>query len=132
MATRRQEKFARVVKEAVSLGILEGLSDPRIMGMVSVTRVEMSADLKNAEVYLSIFGQDETKQRLTFEAIQHARSRLQSYVAHELESKFCPVLHLKLDAVFKKTLETFRLIDEATQGFDDEETEEFDDDGEEV
>ena len=132
MATRRQEKFARVVKEAVSLGILEGLSDPRIMGMVSVTRVEMSADLKNAEVYLSIFGQDETKQRLTFKAIQHARSRLQSYVAHELESKFCPVLHLKLDEVFKKTLETFRLIDEATQEFDDEETEEFDDDGEEV
>jgi ribosome-binding factor A len=92
--------------------------------MVSVTRVEMSANLKNAYVYLSIFGPDEVKQQLTFKAIQHAHSRLQSYVADDLESKFCPVLHLKLDEVFKKTLETMRLIDKATQ--------EFDDDGEEV
>jgi ribosome-binding factor A len=55
MATRRQEKVARVVKEVVSDAIANHLNDPRIEGFVSVTRVDMSADLRSADVYLSIF-----------------------------------------------------------------------------
>ena len=62
MATRRQEKVARVVKEAVSDAVSHHLSDPRIEGFVSVTRVEMAADLRNADVYVSIFGKDQASQ----------------------------------------------------------------------
>jgi ribosome-binding factor A len=113
MATRRQEKVARVVKEAVSDAITHHLSDPRIEGFVSVTRVEMSPDLRNANVYLSIFGKDETSQNKTFMAITHAKSRIQSMVGGKLHSKFCPVLHIYRDDKFKKTLETMKLIDKA-------------------
>ena len=113
MATRRQEKVARVVKEAVSNAITHHLSDPRIEGFVSVTRVEMSPDLRNANVYLSIFGRDETSQNKTFMAITHAKSRIQSLVGGKLQSKFCPVLHIYRDEKFKKTLETMNLIDKA-------------------
>ena len=113
MATRRQEKVARVVKEAVSDAITHHLSDPRIEGFVSVTRVEMSPDLRNANVYLSIFGGDEASQNKTFMAITHAKSRIQSMVGGKLHSKFCPVLHIYRDEKFKKTLETMKLIDKA-------------------
>jgi len=113
MATRRQEKVARVVKEVVSDAIAHRLSDPRIEGFVSVTRVEMSPDLRNANVYLSIFGRDEVSQSKTFTAITHAKSRIQSIVAGNLQSKFCPVLHIYRDEKFKKTLETMNLIDKA-------------------
>jgi ribosome-binding factor A len=51
MATRRQEKVARLVKEAVSDAIAHHLNDPRIEGFVSVTRVDMAADLRNADVW---------------------------------------------------------------------------------
>ena len=113
MATRRQEKVARVVKEGVSDAIAHHLSDPRIKGFVSVTRVEMAADLRNADVYVSIFGKDESSQNKTFAAITHAKSRIQSLVAGKLQSKFCPVLHFYSDEKFKKTLETMKLIDQA-------------------
>jgi ribosome-binding factor A len=113
MATRRQEKVARVVKEAVSDAITHHLSDPRIEGFVSVTRVEMSPDLRNANVYLSIFGRDEASQNKTFMAITHAKSRIQSMIGGKLHSKFCPVLHIYRDEKFKKTLETMKLIDKA-------------------
>jgi len=113
MATRRQEKVARVVKEAVSDAITNHLSDPRIEGFVSVTRVEMSPDLRNANVYLSIFGKDDASQNKTFMAITHAKSRIQSMIGGKLHSKFCPVLHIYKDEKFKKTLETMKLIDKA-------------------
>ena len=124
MATRRQEKVARVVKEGVSDAIAHRLSDPRIEGFVSVTRVEMSPDLRNANVFVSIFGKDEVSQSKTFMAITHAKSRIQSMVAGNLQSKFCPVLHIYRDEKFKKTLETMNLIDKAVSELEERDPEE--------
>lgn len=115
MPTRRQEKVARVIKEAVSDAIANHLNDPRIEGFVSVTRVEIGADLRNAYVYLSIFGEDEAGQNRTFAAIEHARSRIQSLLASKLQCKFCPVLHFSRDEKFKKTLQTMKLIDQTAR-----------------
>ncbi len=119
MATRRQDKMASMVKEVVSNAIAHHLSDPRIEGFVSVTRVEMGVDLRNADVYLSIFGSDDTAQKKTFHAIEHAKSRIQSMIAARMQSKFCPVLHLYLDDKFKKTLDIMRLIDQAVEQYKD-------------
>ena len=113
MPTRRQEKVARVVKEAVCDAVANRLSDPRIEGFVSVTRVDMAPDLRSADVYLSIFGSNETAQNKTFTAITHAKSRIQSLLAGKLQNKFCPVLHFYRDEKFKKTLKTMKLIDQA-------------------
>ena len=122
MPTRRQEKTSRAVKEAVSDAIANHLNDPRIEGFVSITRVDMAADLRSADVYLSIFGKDDVSQNKTFEAITHARSRIQSLLAGKMQSKFCPVLrfhiiivlHFYKDEKFKKTLEIIKLIDQTS------------------
>ncbi|MGD8787435.1 MAG: 30S ribosome-binding factor RbfA [Phycisphaerales bacterium] len=129
MATRRQEKVARVVKEAVSDAITHHLSDPRIEGFVSVTRVDMTADLRNANVYVSIFGGDESSQNKTFAAITHAKSRIQSLLADRVKSKFCPVLRFYRDEKLKKTMETMKLIDQAVGELEDDDLEK-DSDGE--
>ena len=119
--------MARVVKEAVSDAVANHLNDPRIEGFVSVTRVDMGADLHSADVYLSIFGRDpilkngekrdpgkdDAAQNKIFAAITHAKSRIQSLLAGKLQRKFCPVLHFHRDEKFKKTLETMKLIDQA-------------------
>jgi ribosome-binding factor A len=113
MRTRRQEKVARAVKEAVSDAISNHLNDPRIEGLISITRVGMTADLRNADVYVSILGKDEVAQNKTFTAIVHARRRIQALLADKIRSKFCPVLRFHVDDKLKKTLETMRLIDQA-------------------
>ena len=74
----------------------------------------MGADLRSADVYISVFGGNETAQNKTFTAIEHARSRIQSLLAGRIRSKFCPVLRFCKDEKFKKTLETMKLIDLAT------------------
>lgn len=122
MATRRQEKVARVVKEAASDAIANHLSDPRIEGFVSVTRVEMSPNLRDAEIFLSIFGKDETAQKKTFKGIEHARTHVQRLVASKMKSKFSPVLHFHIDDQLKKTMETMKVINEATRKRDKKES----------
>ena len=119
MPSRRQEKVARVVKEVVSDAVINHLSDPRITGFVSVTKVEMKPDLRNADVYLSILADNEAAKNRTYEAIAHASKRIQALLGDALESKFCPVLHFHRDQQFQKTLETMRLIDEVAHEWED-------------
>jgi ribosome-binding factor A len=114
MPTRRQEKVARVIREVVSDAIANHLSDPRITGFVSVTRVDVMADMRSADVYLSIFALNEADKDKTFIAITHARTRIQSFLAQALESKFCPVLRFHVDEQFRKTLDVMKLIDEVS------------------
>jgi len=115
MASRRQERMARLVTEAVSDAITNHLNDPRIVGFVSVTHVDVPADMRRASVYLSIMGKSKADQRKTFNAIEHARSRIQSLLAKSLSSKFCPSLRFYMDENFRKTMETMRLISEAAE-----------------
>jgi len=109
--TRRQARLARQITEAVSDAVANRLGDPRIEAFVSVTAVNITGDLRIADVHLSLFGKGQAAQDKTFAAIQQARSRIQSLVAHKLHSKFCPSLRFHRDDKFKKTLETINLIE---------------------
>jgi ribosome-binding factor A len=120
MPTRRQERVARLVKEVVSDAIVSHLSDPRITGLVSVTRVDVMPDLRSASVYLSIFGTGDSEKSRTFEAITHARARIQSLLAAAMHSKFCPVLSFHMDEQFQKMLETMRLIQQVASEHQDQ------------
>jgi ribosome-binding factor A len=113
MASRRQQKVARVIRESVSKTILLGLSDPRVKGLISVTEVDVSPDMKNATVYLSILTPENRGQDTIFEALCHASAHFQHQLSGELTGKCCPKLQFKQDQKVKKTLETLRLIEEA-------------------
>jgi ribosome-binding factor A len=123
MSSRRQKKVESSVKEIVSNIITQHLSDPRIKGIVSVTRVETSPDLKNAEVFLSIMNAPPESQETTFFAIKHASGKIQAMLGKELRSRYCPKLHFQVDKQFKKAMDTISIIDEITAERKQEEAE---------
>jgi ribosome-binding factor A len=108
--------MARIIVEAVSNAVANHLNDPRIDGFISVTRVQVSPDLRKADVYLSIMAKSPSAQQKTFAALLHARSRIQYLVAEAVRSKFCPTLCLYQDENLKKTLETMRIIADVNPG----------------
>ena len=116
MPKRRQEKVAHFVRDVVSDAIANHLSDPRIeLAFVSVTRVDISADLRIANVYISVFGSTPAAQNNAYNAVVHARPRIQALLAQKINSRFCPVLSIHRDEQFKKALETIKLIDELSK-----------------
>jgi ribosome-binding factor A len=117
MPSRRQEKVARVVRESVSDTISNRLNDPRIEGFVSVTEVDVSPDLRKAEVGLSILASSEAAGRRTFAAIEHARSHIQALLGERMTSKYCPRIQFHEDKKLKKTLETLNLIESVSKEF---------------
>jgi ribosome-binding factor A len=110
MGSRRTAKVAEAVREQVATTILFGLKDPRVKN-VTVTRVEVSPDLRSAKVYVSVMG-DEKMQRLTLHGLQSARGFLQAKLAERVQIRYTPILHFELDQGVKKSIEASRLLRE--------------------
>ncbi len=128
MTSRRIAKVAEVVREQVATTILFGLKDPRVKN-VTVTRVEVSPDLRSAKVYVSVMG-DEKTQKLTLRGLESARGFLQAKLAERVQIRYTPVLHFQLDQGVKRSIEASRLLREVLPPASEDETleEDADDD----
>ena len=111
MSSRRLEKVSRTIRNTVSEVIQNHLSDPRITGLISVTRVQASPDLRLAKVYLSVVGADSKQADLTLQAVKHARGYIQSRLADNLSMRSCPKLDFYLDDSIKKGFEISHILD---------------------
>ncbi len=100
-----------MIRSTVSQIIQNELSDPRVSGMISVTRVESSPDLRSAKVYLTISGVSAEKAELSLRGIRHASGFVRTRLANRLAMKSCPALKICLDEQAKKGIETVDIID---------------------
>jgi len=94
MATRRQKRVASLIKEELSHLLIEGIQNSS-SGLITITRVEMSPDLKTAHIYLSIFGgeQDEA----TLELLDEKKGYLRKSIASKVKLKYNPLLIFSFD-----------------------------------
>lgn len=91
----RVEKVSSLVKELVSEIFLQNFSMEEY-GLVTVTEVRMSPDLKIAKIYVSIFGDAERKKK-TLGLLEGQKSFVRSELGHDLHLKFTPSLSFYLD-----------------------------------
>jgi len=100
-----------VIRAVVSDAIANRLNDPRIEPLSSVTRVEVTADLEYAKVWVSVMG-SEGAQRKTLAGLRSAAGYMQKLVAGELNIRTCPRLSFHLDESIKRGEQTLRLIEQ--------------------
>jgi ribosome-binding factor A len=112
--SRRTERVAEAIREVVSAAILFEIKDPRVQG-VTVTRCEVTGDLRHAKVHVSLMG-TEAEQRRTLHGLESARGFLQRKVAERLETRYTPHIAVVVDDSVKKSLEISRLLREASPG----------------
>jgi len=110
MPSRRVLKAAEAIREVVGMAILTDLNDPRIQD-VTVTYVEVSADLRQAKVHVSVMG-DETKQNLSLHGLQSAAGFLQAKINERIDIRYTPRILFVLDQGIKKSIEVFRKLKE--------------------
>src|ERR1700760_4100701 len=113
MNSRRMAKAAEAIRETASTVVLFELRDPRVKN-VTVLSVEVSTDLRNAKIYVSIMG-DAKAQSLAMHGLDSARGFIQSKIADRLQTKHTPIIRFVLDPSVKKSIEVSRALQEANQ-----------------
>jgi ribosome-binding factor A len=103
----------RRVNEAVRVVVAEavaGLQDPRI-GLVTITGVSVTPDLREGTVYVSVLG-NERKRRASMAGLESAHGLLQLRLAHELRMKRTPHLTFQYDPSVERGVRMTKLIEE--------------------
>ena len=95
MGELRIRKIQEFIKQEVSRIILQELKDPRL-GFVTVTDVRITGDLREATVYVSLFGSDEEKKN-TLAALAKANGFIRSEVGKRLGIRYSPQIGFKED-----------------------------------
>ncbi len=94
--TRRADRVAEAIREEVASFLTEGVKDPRIVGLMTVTGVEVTNDLSLARVYVSVMGSDEERRRM-LEGLTSLAGYLRPRVARSLRLRLAPELEFRLD-----------------------------------
>ena len=98
MATnRRPDRVAEGIREEIATFLQsEGLGDPRLTGLVTITGVESTRDLRSARVFVSYLGADEEREHV-LGALDKLAPRMRGHVGRALRLRLAPELHFRLD-----------------------------------
>ncbi len=99
------------VQKELSNLISREIKDPRINPMTSVVSVEVSPDLKTAKVYISVLGDEESK-NATRQGLKSAASFIRGQLAKKLNLRNTPELTFMLDNSIEYGVRMSKLIDE--------------------
>ncbi|HEY9515017.1 MAG TPA: 30S ribosome-binding factor RbfA [Gemmatimonadaceae bacterium] len=93
---RRAERVAAAIREEVAPFLTDRVKDPRIVGFVTVTGVEVTNDLRHARVFVSVMGTD-AERASTLEGLTSLASHLRPRVAKVLQLRSAPEIEFRID-----------------------------------
>jgi ribosome-binding factor A len=94
--SRRADRVAEAIREEVATFLREGAKDPRLVALVTVTAVEVTRDLRQARVFVSMMGSD-TERAASLQALESMTGHLRSRLAKTLRLRVAPEIVFRLD-----------------------------------
>jgi ribosome-binding factor A len=87
---------AAAIREEVATFLAADAKDPRITGLVTVTGVDVTRDLRHAKVFVSVMG-SETERASTFDGLASVAGHLRSRVGKALRLRLAPEISFRQD-----------------------------------
>lgn len=110
MSTRRQLRVAELIQQELASMIIFDLRDPRL-AFVSVTRVQVSSDLRHANVYISSLDGEETRADV-LAGLHNASGFLRRELGNRTKLRYVPELAFHFDDGLIQSQRMSNLLDE--------------------
>jgi ribosome-binding factor A len=114
MSYNRSERVAEEIRKEAATMLFGEIHDPRI-GFVTITKVQVSKDLRHAKVYFSIVGSDEEKEK-TIEGLQSSSGYMRREIGKRLKLRYFPELTFKYDDSLEYASRIEKIIKEIKSG----------------
>ena len=93
---RRADRVAAAIREEVAGFLATDVKDPRVVGLVTVTGVDVTRDLRHATVHVSVMG-TEVERAATFEGLDSVAAHLRSRIGRALRLRLAPEVVFRAD-----------------------------------
>ena len=111
MPTTRLNRIDEEVKRALADIIRNDVKDDRLSAMTSVTKVDVTQDLKFAKVYVSVYDTDK-KRQASVDALNHGASFIRTRLARAVDIRRVPELTFLLDDSIEYSIKIAKLLDD--------------------
>ncbi len=111
---RRADRVAEAIQEEVADLLRLRIKDPRI-GFVTITGVEVTADLRHARIFFSVVG-DEAARASTQRGLDSAAGFIQGELGRRLRLRFTPTVEFRFDPSIERGARIERLLKEIETG----------------
>lgn len=108
---KRSVRVADQMKQEIAEILMRKIKDPRI-GFVTVTDVELSDDLRNARVFVSIYGGDKEE---TFKGLKSASAFIRSELGRRMSMRCVPEILFRFDGTAEQGAHIMELLHEIEQ-----------------
>ncbi|MBX3023383.1 30S ribosome-binding factor RbfA [bacterium] len=106
--SRRTDRVGEAIQELVAGLLVREIKDPRI-GLVTITGVRVSPDLRHARVYFSTLGDDEQRHR-SLRGLRSAAGFVRGQIARQLNLRVAPEIVFELDDSLEEAERLARLL----------------------
>ncbi|MEW9121887.1 MAG: 30S ribosome-binding factor RbfA [Thermotaleaceae bacterium] len=120
MGYPRTNRIGEEIKKLVSYLIQNELKDPRISSLTSVVAVDVTRDLRYANIYISVYGSQEEKDN-TLDALTKAVGFIRKEIGKNLKLRYTPEPIIKMDTSIEKGLYISNLIHRVNEKVEDDE-----------
>ena len=109
MTRLRPERVQEALRQEISKVALEEIKDPRI-GFLTITKVEITKDLRYAKVYFSVLGGAKEK-ALALKGLNSAKGYIKGIVADRIKLRLVPDISFRIDESIEHTKEIYDLFE---------------------
>jgi ribosome-binding factor A len=106
--------LASTIQRELAGTIQRDLTDPRLTGLPSITRVKVAPDLSTADVFITVMGTP-GQQQAALHALQHSAGLMRSKLTRSLSLRVAPYLRFQIDENLKRELAVLDLIRKANE-----------------
>ena len=107
--SRRTERVASTLHQELAVIMQRELSDPRLTGLPSITRVKVSDDLSVADVFITVMGTP-GQQSAALNALKHSAGMMRVLLTRQMTLRIAPFLKFHIDEDLKKELALLELL----------------------
>jgi ribosome-binding factor A len=109
MKERRQQRLNSLLKEVISEVISTEVRNPLLSKLLTVTRVDISTDLHQAKVYISVIGDNKERQQ-TIDALNSAGGYIGIHAAKKVVMRYFPTLHFVIDTTVDEHMKIEKIL----------------------
>jgi ribosome-binding factor A len=95
MQYKRADRVASVIHEKIGALLIRGLKDPAL-GFITITKVQVTDDVRHAKIYYSVYGDKERKEQ-SAAALERAKGFIRTEIGGVLNLRFVPAISFHFD-----------------------------------
>jgi len=109
MSRMRPERVQEAIRQEISMIVQGQIKDPRI-GFITITKVDLTKDLRYARVYFSVLGKGADKNK-ALKGLNSAKGYIKGLVADKIKLRYMPEIAFAIDTTMEHTQQIYDILD---------------------